>query len=182
VIGPVPVGLLCQQCLHHGEEGTHILRPGLATDTVDDGAVDVGDHLLDSCLQRDPHYLLEVLKIDAAGGLQPEAVCWSLTAAEERARWFSDALEHARRAASEDPEACVVLCRERDEARARLVEVECERKETMAKLAKVERNVAREPCEACAKKEATIEALNDWLTDTIIAHEPCEACAKKEES
>jgi hypothetical protein len=84
--------------------------------------------------------------------------------------------------ASEDPEACVVLCRERDEARARLVEVECERKETMAKLAKVERNVAREPCEACAKKEATIEALNDWLTDTIIAHEPCEACAKKEES
>jgi alkanesulfonate monooxygenase SsuD/methylene tetrahydromethanopterin reductase-like flavin-dependent oxidoreductase (luciferase family) len=115
-------------------------------------------------------------------GWQRLYVCWSLTAAEERARWFSDALEHARRAASEDPEACVVLCRERDEARARLVEVECERKETMAKLAKVERNVAREPCEACAKKEATIEALNDWLTDTIIAHEPCEACAKKEES
>ena len=68
------MGLLCQQCLHHGEEGTHILRPGLAALAVDDGAVDMGDHLLDSCLQRDPHYLLEVLKIDAADGLQPEAV------------------------------------------------------------------------------------------------------------
>ncbi len=34
----------------------------------------MGDHLLDPGIQRDSHYLLEVLQIDAAGGLQPEAV------------------------------------------------------------------------------------------------------------
>lgn len=51
--------------------------------------------------------------------------------------------------------------RERDEVRAKLAEAERERDAARAALA----TIAQEPCAACAKKENTIKALNDWLTE-----------------
>lgn len=51
-------------------------------------------------------------------------------------------------------EACQV-------ARDAVRQVTNERDQARATLA----NIAREPCEACAKKEMTIRALSDWLTE-----------------